>query len=134
MALNWEWSAKCGEIVVRHDFGDRKEDVTLSLYEGNAYLIMLHEFKDNGKDKYELFSFWADAYHMKNCLGLNKRQGYDRNMYAGPGDQFLKVRLNKAKCRRWKELLTAMMQAFDELTIEIYTDDGEQETEPPAEE
>lgn len=134
MALNWEWNAKCGEIVVRHDFGDRKEDVTLSLYEGNAYLIMLHEFEEDGKNKYELFSFWADAYHMKNCLGLNKRQGYDRNMYAGPCDQFLKVRLNKAKCRRYKEIIAALIQAFEDLTIEIFSDDGKSDAAGSAEE
>lgn len=123
MALNWEWNEKCGEITVRHDFGDRKEDVVLSLYEGNAYLIMLHEFDKDGKNMYELFSFWADADHMKNCLGLDKRGGYDRNLYAGPTDQFLKVRLNKAKCRRYKEIITALAKAFDTLTIEIYNDE-----------
>lgn len=124
MALHWQWEDKCGEatLVQMHE-GEDDQVFTLSLYPGNAYLIMLHEREENGQEVYSLWSFWADKQHMKNCLGLNKKEGFTSNQYAGPFQRITKIRLNKAKCRYFKDIVPALAQAFDELTIEIFTEE-----------
>ena len=69
MALTWEWSEKCGEITLEQktESGDWRQ-FPLSLYKGNAFLIMLAE---NDEDNtYQMFGFFADKEHAKACLGL----------------------------------------------------------------
>ena len=125
MAIRWDWNEKCGEatLVQRHD-GEDDKTFTLSLYTGNCCLIFLHEFVDeSGTEKYSLTNFWADKDHMKNCLGLNKKQGYGENIYDTPYERFTKFRLNKAKCRYMKDIVAALVQAFDNIDIEIYKED-----------
>lgn len=70
MALNWKWSEKAGEMIFREADG---EELKISLYQGNALLIMLYEYEDEtGNEMYNMWSFWADEQHAKNCLGLSK--------------------------------------------------------------
>lgn len=88
----------------------------MSLYEGNAYLIVLRE--DEVNETYSLITFWADKEHMLRCLGL--RKDYNNNIYE---DSWLKVRINKAKCRNYKQIVSAIAQAFDNITIEIYKEE-----------
>ena len=127
MALHWEWKDKCGEAtLVQPREGEEDRVFTLSLYNGNAYLIMLHEREEDGKDVWSMFSFWADKDHMKNMLGLDKKGGYTENYYDSPFQKITKIRLNKAKCRYLKEIIQALVQAFDDLTIEIFNDPGEE--------
>lgn len=130
MALNWQWKDKCGEatLVQSHE-GEEDRVFTLSLYNGNAYLIMLHEREENGEQVWSMFSFWADKDHMKNMLGLSKKDGYASNYYDSPYQKITKVRLNKAKCRYLKDIVPALAQAFDDLTIEIFNDPGENSKE-----
>ena len=121
MALNWLWKDKCGEItlVQKIDAEGNEQEFPITLYDGNCYLIMLHEYKENGQDMYNLFGFFSDKAHMKNCLGLNKKDGYTSNIYNTPYQRFTKVKLNKNKCRYFKDIVAAFAQAFDNLTIEI---------------
>lgn len=125
MALHWNWEEKIGEatLVIKDDTGSDKE-ATLSLYKGNAFLIFLHEYKDeNGVDMYNLWSFWADKEHAKNCLGLNKKQGYTENMYERPYSRLNRFRFNKGKNIYVKDLVPLLAQAFDNITIEIFSDE-----------
>lgn len=118
--LCWSWSDKCGEATIAMTKADGSvQEHVLNLYEGNAYLIMLAEWEEDGKNMYNMYSFWADKAHMKNCLGLNKKEGYTDNMYARKYERITKVRLNKAKCRNYRDICTALAQAFDDITIEI---------------
>lgn len=117
MALNWLWSEKCGEATAVNYDG---EEYTLSLYTGNAFLIMLYEYEEDDKQMYNMWNFWVDKAHMKNCLGLNKKDGYTTNSYEG---QIKKFRLNKAKCRHWKDIVPALAQAFDTIDIELFTEE-----------
>lgn len=126
MALNWNWDGKCGEIVLQQkNENDEWQSYTLNLYQGNACLIMLHEYTDtnDGKEKYELYGFFADKDHMKRCLGLTKG---DYNMYSTGYERFTMLRLDKAKNRYWKDIVSAFAQAFDTITIELY-DSGKKE-------
>ena len=124
MALNWNWDEKCGEITVRQQNKDgNEEEYNVSLYRGNAFLIMLYEYVgDDGTDMYNLFGFFADKEHAKNCLGLNPKKGYDENIYNRENGRFTKVRLNKSKYDYTKELVEMLVKAFDNITIEIYSE------------
>lgn len=112
MALHWNWNDKCGEVVLVQE----EREFVISLYEGNAYLIFLREYNEDGNDMYEMFSFWVDKTHARKCLGLAK--GHD-NIYYG---DFTRLRLNKAKCRKAVEIAGLFAKAYDNITIEIYTE------------
>ena len=124
MALHWQWSERCGEITVEQ----KQEDGTwkqypVRLYKGNAYLIMLWE---NDEDStYSMYSFFLDKDHAKNCFGLNKKDKESRNIFDRGYERWAKIRLNKAKYKYTKDLVTMLAQAFDNLTIEIYSDPEE---------
>lgn len=131
MALNWYWENKCGECIIESNTAhidlennEVHDTCTLNLYEGNAYLIFIHEFEQDGKNMYNLWTFWSDKTHMKRCLGLDKnwKETYGKNIYKDGYSNIRKIRLNKAKCRHYKDIVTAMAQAFDQIEIEVYTD------------
>ena len=119
MSLNWLWSEKCGEATM-HDLRDDK-DFTVVLYKGNAYLIMLNEWVEDGQEKYSMYSFWADKDHMKSMLGLDKKN--DENAYNTPYVRMTKIRLNKKKNPYTKQIVEALVKAFDKITIEIYEEE-----------
>lgn len=120
MALTWNWDKRVGTatLVQKHEEG-KETEYSISLYEGNAFLIFIHEYEEDGKEKYELISFWGDKRHMLNCLGLNKKEGFTENLYVTPAQEYTKFRLNKNKCRHINDIIPALVRAFDKLTIEI---------------
>ncbi len=124
MALQWEWKDKCGEItLVQMHPGEEDREYRIDLYQGNAYLIMIHEYTDERRgDVYELFGFFNDKQHMKNCLGLNKKGGYASNMYETPYQKITNLRINKAKYRHTSELVATFTEAFKNIQIEIFTE------------
>lgn len=129
MALYWNWSDKCGEIEgvqMYPDEGVRK--FTLSLYKGNAYLIMIYQYKDEktGEDMYNLHSFFTDKDHAKNCLGITKgktRVNDTGNIFDTPYQKFTKLRLNKKKHPKYAEIASLFATAFDSITIEIFSEE-----------
>ena len=77
----------------------------------------------DGVEKYNVFSFFADDKHMKNCLGLSK--GYE-NIFDDGNDNVLKmIRFNKKKIGKTNlsKLVSAFAKAFDNITIEIYSEE-----------
>ena len=110
---------KCGEAVIQQG----EKEWTISLYQGNAFLIFVYEYQEDGQNMYQLYNFWADKQHMKNCLGLNQKEGYGGNMFNEAGCKMKKIRINKGKFRYTKELTQALVQAFDDLTIELYSEE-----------
>lgn len=130
MSLNWSWKEKIGEIDLTQErklkSGETwKHNCTLSLYEGNAFLIMIHEYKDEeGKDRYNLYSFFANKEHGQILLGLKKNyEGKKENIFSGGLDTWKTVRLYKNKSRNFKTLVQMFAEAFDNLTIEIITEE-----------
>ena len=123
MALNWYWKDKCGEATLVQTLKGREDkEFTLNLYEGNAFLIFIDEYEQDGRNMYSLWTFWSDKTHMKRCLGLDKKwETYGKNMYEEGYQRITKIRLNKAKCRHYKDIITAVAQAFDQIEIEVYT-------------
>lgn len=118
MALYWDWKEKCGEATLVQEFNGERREFTLSLYTGNAFLIMLYEYEKDGQGMYDMSSFWIDEGHMKRCLGLDKKGGFTDNAHR----DITEIRLSKTKCRHLKKIVPALVQAFDNLKIEIYTD------------
>ena len=107
MSLNWNFNNRAGVIVL-------PSGQMLTLYQGNAYLIMLNETPD----EYTLVSFWADAEHMRNCLGLTK--GFS-NCYVTPLDDWTGARwiLYKDNCKNASKIAEALVRAFDAVTVRV---------------
>ena len=120
MALYWDWKEKCGEATLKQIINEKEKEFTISLYTGNAYLIMLMEYEEDGKQMYSMYSFWADRKHMNRCLGLTKG---DSNIYEVEWSRITKFRLNKAKCRYWKQIVPALAKAFKSIEIELFTEE-----------
>ena len=116
MALQWLWSEKCGEATLEQTIDGKKKEFTLNLYTGNAYLIFISEFEQDGQEKYSVDSFWVDKNHMMRCLGLEKGS---HNIYSG-FQTFTKFRLDMDKCRYWKHIVPALKKAFKDIVIELY--------------
>ena len=120
MSINWLWSEKCGEATMHNFIND--EDYTVTLYKGNAYLIMLNEWTEDGVEKYSMHSFWADKEHMNAMLGLDKKNA-GSNSYNTDYVRMTKIRLNKKKNPYVKQIVDALIKAFDTITIEIYEEE-----------
>lgn len=123
MALNWSWKEKCGEAVLKQTLNDTEKEFTLHLYQGNAYLIFVNEWEEDGKDMYDVWSFWVDKDHAKNCLGISK--GDYHNIYTDGWQTITKFRLNKDKMNHFADIVSMIAKAFDNIDIEIYTEKGE---------
>ena len=64
MALKWDWNKKIGELIIKQD----ENQFTISIYQGNALAIFIHEYKNNeGKEVYSMYNFFCDKEHLKNC-------------------------------------------------------------------
>lgn len=116
MALNWRWDKKVGEATFRNSAG---KTYKTSLYIGNAFLISLYRYKENGEKMYTMHGFFCDETHAKRCLGLVAYDGYKENNYKGRlvavtlyRDMFTEKHLGK---------LVAMLSTadFDELKLTI---------------
>ena len=110
MALNWQWSNKCGTVTMSAKSGS----YTYNWYEGNAMMIIIDEYHDNDTDKdmYNMIGFFCDEEHAKRCLGLMKGTTNIYEEYP-----FTRVTINKAKCTKWRELMDILASAFDNIEI-----------------
>lgn len=59
MALQWQWKEQIGELDIMQ--GDKK--FTLTVYTGNAMLILLHE----NEKSWTMYNFFTDRTHFNNC-------------------------------------------------------------------
>lgn len=116
MALNWDWDKKIGTV----DIFNYDEVRTYQLYQGNAFLIMLWEYEEDGKELWSMHNFFVDKEHAKNCFGVTK--DYPDNMFNTKHYQIRKIRINKAKYKYTKDLVDMLIKAFDNIGIEIYSE------------
>jgi len=126
MALYWDWKKKVGEAIFENVEG---KVYTISLYQGNAYLIFINEYTETDKDgvehnMYNLHSFFADEAHAKNCLGLTK--GYS-NIFVDGFTVLKKIRLDKSRYPHTSKLIGMLVKAFDDITIELYKEEVKEE-------
>lgn len=110
MAIEWKWSAKCGEATFRREDG---YTYNVNLYVGNCFLIMVYEYKDDGREKYNLSSFFVDEEHMERCLKNNIFSEYET---------LTAITINKAKCRNYKKIVALLAEYMDDIDISVYKD------------
>ncbi len=110
MALQWDFNEKAGTVTVRYD----GQEATHNFYEGNALMIVTHEFMENGEERYNMLWFFLGMDHAKNCLGLSK--GHD-NMFGNDGITHLTI--YRDHCRNWKNLVDLFVKAFPKIAIEL---------------
>lgn len=127
MALNWNWSDKCGAIRFTQKRHDKEYNYTVSLYQGNAYLIMLWEYQENGQDMYNLYSFWADKDHAKRCLGIDPK--YTATYGDNTCSEWESITLYRDKlgAKKTGELVGMLAKAFDHLDIHITNEPKEED-------
>ena len=113
MALNWDWNKRIGTATI---FNYNKE-VEYSLYQGNAFLIMLYEYEEDGKDMWSMHNFLVDKDHAKNCFGLSK--GHTENIFNTDKYQLRKIEIDGGKYSYTKELVDMLLKAFDDIEIKI---------------
>lgn len=120
MALQWDWKEdKCGILTIQYKNMKTKRWRTadITLYQGNALLIMLDEYKKNGEDYYNMWNFFVDEKHMNNCLGLSA--GHNENIFNTPTLKLKKLRLQKSKNRYTNKIVKAFKKAMSDLEIEV---------------
>lgn len=116
MALNWLWSDKCGELVVDRKNPKTKETETykVNLYSGNAWLIMLYEYKQDGEKYYNMWSFFDDKAHMNKCLGLTKGSN---NIFENSYETIKRVKLKADKNCHADQIAKAFKKAFPKMKV-----------------
>lgn len=110
MALRWDFKYKGGTVTQEHGG-------THNWYEGNGLMIVLNEWEENGKEYYSMYWFFVDKDHMKNSLGMNKKQGYTDNIFAD--DPITEIVISRENCYRWKDLVTILPKAFPDIKITL---------------
>lgn len=113
MSLNWNWNDKMGEVIYENYRPEHPYKTTI--YQGNALMIWCNEFPD---ETYTLGSFFADAEHLRNMLGLNAKKGYsDENHLNNYGIKTL--RLN-TRYKSVPKIVADLAKAHTNITIELY--------------
>ena len=118
MALQWSVKEKAGTVTENRE----GSEITLPFYEGNALMIVTHEYEKDGQQLYDMQWFFMDEYHAKNCLGLAK--GHD-NMFGAGG--IVSLTIYREHCRQWQKLVTLFTKAFPKIAVDIL------ESEPKSE-
>lgn len=110
MALRWDFKCKAGTVT---QVGNGHES-TVSFYEGNSLMIVLHEYEKGGQNYYDLLWFFLDEAHAKNCLGLSKGH---YNMFGEYG--ITRLTIYRDHCRQWLTLVKLFTKAFPHIAIDI---------------
>ncbi len=130
MALRWDFNKKVGEAKFIRKFenenGERETGkYTVSLYEGNAYMIFIYE---NDEDNtYCLYSFFADKKHAEILLGLKKgNDGKKSNFFNVESERMVTLNINKSMFstpKKAAEFIGLIVRAFDDIRINLYTEE-----------
>ena len=117
MALNWDWNKRIGTATI---FNYNKE-VEYSLYQGNAFLIMIYEYEKDGKDMWSIHNFLLNKDQAENCFGLSK--GHTENIFNTDKYydkyQLRKIEIDGGNYSYTRELVYMLLKAFDNIEIKI---------------
>lgn len=111
MALEWSFDRKAGEITYLDNFSGR--EYIHSLYQGNAYLIEVKEWSEDGKGFYDVRSFAFDKNHLSALLGLAGGKGNGENIFTSTYYKLTKLVLYRDNCRNTREIERLFRRAFD---------------------
>lgn len=125
MAIQWQWDDKIGEAVIQQTVEGETKEYRKNIYGGNCFMIFLNEWDEGEHHMYSLYTFFADERHAKICLGLDRTNQDIGNILDDGVNKLVKLRINKKKCHIWKKIVTLFAQAFDNIDIEIYTEENE---------
>lgn len=134
MALQWDFNKKVGDAYFIQKFknenGEWETDkYTVSLYEGNAYMIFIYE---NDEDQtYSLHSFFCDKEHAEILLGLKKgNDGKKVNIFSANREKMTTLNINKTMFstpKKAAEFIGLIVRAFDDIRINLYTEEEAKE-------
>ncbi len=110
MALHWDFKCKAGTVTQVQD----GREFTHNFYQGNALMIVTHEYEKDGEQWYDMMWFFVGEDHAKNCLGLSK--GYD-NMF-GP-DGITRLTIYRDHCSEWLRIVKLFTKAFPHIAIDL---------------
>ena len=126
MALQWSFKERIGTWKIFHkNIGW----VTYNLYKGNAFKIMLYEYEKDGEQYYDLFDFWADKQHMKNCLG--QASGYDF-IYEDWDINKITLYRDKIEKKWFNDFSHAVFSAFKNISIRLVDKEGDENIDNPS--
>lgn len=113
MALQWNFDQVSGTIT----YGGK----TFRWFQGNARMIILNEFQENGKEMYNLDGFAFDDEHLKNMLGITKGH---TNIYIDFGTPVTQLTVYRKYVTDWEKLIKIFIKAFPEIEITLkYVED-----------
>lgn len=103
MALQWKWNNKMGSMTVVQTRDGKTHRYTVNIYACNAIAAFIQEWKDeNGKEMYNVWSFWVDKQHVKNIV---KNCG---NVFCG--ETVTNIRLNMYYKYAAKQVLDILLK------------------------
>lgn len=116
MALHWDFNNKIGKVH-GNKYG---RDYTFYLYNGNAMLIAVNEFEDNGKEMYNVAWWLDDENHARLMLGLKKPRfgGEQYNRLEDDGIKRIELAKNCRDLRKIRKLFAEAMPNVELVTVE----------------
>ena len=118
MALRWDFTEKAGTVTEKCN----GKEATHNFYVGNAFMIVTHEFEEEGEERYTMLWFFIGEDHAKNCLGLSK--GHD-NMFGNDG--ITRLTIYRDNCPNWKKIIDLFVKAFPKIAIELLDTEAKEE-------
>lgn len=68
MALNWNFNERIGRLLVVEEREYGPVEFNINIYRGNAFMIFLYEYEKDGEELYQMYNFFIDKEHAKNCM------------------------------------------------------------------
>ena len=101
--LNWDFGYKAGKATYLDNEGKQR---VYNLYEGNAYLIEVAEWRENGRNLYSVRKFALDKKHLETQIA------------EGDYAKLVRLTINKDVCRKAYEI-AKLFGKLDGVTVEI---------------
>ena len=115
MALTWDFKEKAGTVTQVYN----GQEYTSNFYEGNALMIVTHEFVEDGQDLYTVAWFFCDKVHAERCLGLKKCDDVTQHNMFDSNGQITHLTIYREHCRQWALLVDLFTRAFPDAVIDV---------------
>lgn len=99
--VKWTWKEMLGKIHCERQLTNETLKFDLSIYNGtNCLCVIVYEFEEEGKEKYNFWTFFNDLEHAKRCLGVEKNYaGEYSNAFK---DEWKSITLDSKFKESWK--------------------------------
>lgn len=105
--LSWDFNQKVGQAIYLNNEG---KEWVYNLYQGNAYLIEVAEWEENGQNLYSVSKFALDKKHLETQIA----EGDYNRRYA----KLIRLTINKSVCHKAYEI-AKLFGKVDGVTVEI---------------